>query len=138
MYLKEYSSYVSGLVRMASSCSDWIGVSYMDAMCFDVNNFKESFCSFYKVKEIKYEESTLSLKELFINIFGDNKSLIEGLCHWLRLEAGECKKVYTMPNDFCEFLDSKRNDRFPFFMLENMFVAEFEKMMICFVIGNDE
>ena len=137
MYLRDSSLYVAGLTKMASSCSDWIGLSYMTAVCFDTKDFNKAFCSFYDMDKISYEESSLSLEELFTDIFGNNKSLVEGLCHWLRLEAGAFEKVYTVSDDSFESFASK-NTRYPFYMLDDFYIVEFKKMMICFIIGNDE
>ena len=138
MYLKESSLYVSGLTKMASSCSSWIGLSYMDAVCFEKKTFKEDFCSLYGVSNFELEASSLTLSQLFTSVFGDNSKLVEGLCHWLKLEAGGFITVYNCDDKLCSLLSDSKAGRTLFYMVEDVCFVEFEKMMICFIIGNDE
>lgn len=137
MYLKRESSYVSGLVNMASSCSKQIGLSYVDADCFELKDYKKEFTKAYKIKEkeLVLEELNQSFEDLLINIFGNDKSLIEGLCHWIQMTAGKVNKI-LIPNENSNITERLSNT--PFFFLEDLFFIECEKMVICFLIGNDE
>ena len=134
MYLKRESSYISGLVNMASSCSKQIGLSYVEADCFAIRDYKIEFEKTYKFKEkLVLEELNQTFEELLKDIFGDDKKLIEGLIHWIELTAGKANKVLTVNKSIIERLSN-----IPFYFLEDLFIIECEKMVICLLIGNDE
>ena len=137
MYLKTESSYVSGLVNMASSCSKQIGLSYVDADCFELKDYKKEFSRIYEIneKELILEETNQSFIEFLINIFGSNKDLIEGLIHWINFNIGKPNKLLTLKDN--NILD-KLSKNSPFYFLEDVFFIECEKIVICLLIGNDE
>lgn len=136
MYLKTESSYISGLLNMASSCSKTIGLSYADAECFNKDKYKNDFSKLHKIKEIdlSLEKLNITFKELLTNIFGDEKEIIEGLSHWINLIAGTPNKV-SMINDKTII---EKISNIPFYFLEDVFFIECENMVICILIGNDE
>ena len=142
MYLEGFSSYVDGLVNMASSCSEYMMPSYMRAICFKKKDFKKSFCNFYKIpeKELEIIETSLTLKDFIIQSFGNNKEIIEGLTHWLHIEAGDPKKILTVPNNskVLNLLSGSDGGISGFYFVEDIYFIEFNKMVICFIIGNDE
>lgn len=142
MYLKESSMYISGLVNMASSCSKKIGLSYMDAECYDVNKFKETFADIYKidVNNFKLHIIDNSLEQLFISIFGEDDKLISGLLHWINFYVGSYKNIYTVDEgcNVFDLLSCSEGGIGPFYFLEDLFFVEFEKVVICFMVGNDE
>ena len=142
MYLEGSSSYVDGLVNMASSCSEYMMPSYMRAICFKKKDFKKSFCNFYKIpeKELEIIETSLTLKDFIIQSFGNIKEIIEGLTHWLHIEAGDPKKILTVPNNskVLNLLSGSDGGISGFYFVEDIYFIEFNKMVICFIIGNDE
>ncbi len=137
MYLKRASSYISGLVNMASSCSKQIGLSYVDADCFELKDYKKEFSKIYEINEneLILEELNQSFEEFLTNLFGDNKDLIEGLSHWIKLTVGKVNKILTV-NEKSNITENISN--IPFFFLDELYFIECEKMVICFLIGNDE
>ena len=137
MYLKTESSYVSGLVNMASSCSKQIGLSYVDADCFELKDYKKEFSKIYKINEneLILEDLNLSFGEFLTNLFGENKDLIEGLIHWINFNIGKPNKLLTLKDN--NILD-KLSKNSPFYFLEDVFFIECEKIVICLLIGNDE
>ena len=78
MYLLEETEYISGLVNMASSVSTWMGVSFMDAICFEKENYLDDFSKFHNIKkeDIKIHETNISFEEFIKNNFGEDKKLI--------------------------------------------------------------
>ena len=137
MYLKTESSYVSGLVNMASSCSKQIGLSYVDADCFELKDYKKEFSKIYEINEneLILEDLNLSFGEFLTNLFGENKDLIEGLIHWINFNIGKPNKLLTLKDN--NILDKLSKDS-PFYFLEDIFFIECEKIVICLLIGNDE
>ena len=137
MYLKTESSYVSGLVNMASSCSKQIGLYYVDADCFELKDYKKEFSKIYKINEneLILEDLNLSFGEFLTNLFGENKDLIEGLIHWINFNIGKPNKLLTLKDN--NILD-KLSKNSPFYFLEDVFFIECEKIVICLLIGNDE
>jgi len=142
MYLKNESIYLEGLVNMASSCSKRIGLSYMDAMCFPKNNYISSFSKYYDVplEEVSFHQSNISFKKKLISILGDDKKLIDGLIFWIEKEAGECKHIYELDDNSKLRILLSRSDGGcgAFYFLEDVFMVEFDKMIIYFMYGNDE
>lgn len=137
MYLNAESSYISGLTNMASSCSTMIGPSYVEASCFGLKKYKHEFLQIYEIdeKDLLLKELNVSFNDFLTNIFGDDKKLIDGLMHWIRFVAGETNKIFTI-DEHCDVLNKISN--VPFYFLEDLFFIECEKMVICFLIGNDE
>ena len=138
MYLKDESLYVSGLVNMASFNT---GPSYVDAICMTKDNYKDAFSKFYKIKKetILLEKSFQSLESLLKVLFNLEKKPIDTLMHWLTRECGECINIYTSENEeLLLSLSGESKGLGPFFFLEEIYFIEFEKMIVCFMIGNDE
>lgn len=142
MYLEGFSSYVDGLVNMASSCSEYMMPSYMRAICFKKKNYKKAFCNFYKIpeKELEIIETSLTLKDFIIQSFGNIKEITEGLTHWLHIEVGDSKKILTVPDSskVLNLLSGSDGGISGFYFVEDIYFIEFDKMIVCFIIGNDE
>ena len=121
MYLKRETSYVSGLVNMASSCSKKIGLSYAEADCFEVNDYKKEFARLYKIDEndLDLDELNISFEQLLKIVFGEDKDLIDGLVHWIGFVAGDVKKVLTV-KEGCSCFDTI-SDNSSFYYLEDLF-----------------
>lgn len=142
MYLKDSSLYISGLVNMSSSVSKTISKSYLQADCFEKKNYKEAFLTMYEIPEdiFHLEEYKKSLENLLKDLLGDDKNLIEGLLHWLHMEAGTVEKIYTLPdnNKVLELMGAETGGYGPFYFVEDVFFIETDRLVICLLIGNDE
>ncbi len=142
MYLLEETEYISGLVNMASSVSNWMGVSFMDAICFKKEEFLDDFAYLHNIKKekIKIHETDLSLEEYIKNNFGEDKKLIEGLSYWITRKAGKFIKIYEQDEDskLNELLEKSSYGKTPFFFIENVTFIEFDNMIISFITGNNE
>ena len=144
MVLEKDSCYISGLTHMASSCSHGIGPSYVDATCFKRKGYLSSFADYYHVsiQENDLEEVSYSFEEFLKALFADDdRHLIDGLSHWIGMEVGQLKKVFTIKEESSSLLTSLGGEEkgyAPFYFVEDLFFVEFEKMVICFLIGNDE
>ena len=127
--LRDESNYVSGIVKMAS-CH--MHPSYMDAECFrSVSQFlKENSSSESALKELDdfFEPFLMEILHL------DKE---EGDCffHLIHCKAGDAKKIYEIHD---KNLLNYIQKYVPFYTLEDVYLVEFEKMVICFTIGNDE
>ena len=139
MYLKDESLYISGLFKMASSCSKKIGYSYATAACFKPKNFIDGFKDFYQIKEdVKLKKSNITYTKLLERIFGKNKRIIEGLIHWTTFNSGEVLNIYTINNNIIESLGGGEKGLSPFYFCDNVYFIELKKLVICVLIGNDE
>ena len=142
MYLKDQSLYISGLMNMASSCSKTIGCSYIQADCFEKSNYRKKFATMYEIPEdiFHLEEYNDSLENLLIELLGNDKRLIDGLIHWLHMEAGDVGKIYTVPEDtkVLELIGAESGGYGPFYFCDNLFFIETDRMVVCLLIGNDE
>ena len=142
MYLVEETEYISGLVNMASSVSDWMGVSFMDAICFKKEKFLEEFSYLHNIKkeDIKIHETNISLEEFIKNYFGNDKKLIEGLSYWITRKVGVFKRIFEQDSNskLNELLEKSHYGKTPFFFIEDVVFIEFEKTVIAFITGNNE
>ena len=142
MYLLEETEYISGLVNMASSVSTWMGVSFMDAICFNKENYLDDFSKFHNIKkeDIKIHETNISFEEFIKNNFGENKKLIDGLSYWIKRKAGDFIKVYEQDDDsnLNDLLEKSEYGKTPMFFIEDVVFIEFENMVISFITGNNE
>ncbi len=142
MYLKDQSLYVSGLVNMASSVSKTISKSYLQADCFEKKNYQSAFTNMYEVPEdiFHLEKYNKSLEKLLKELLGDDKKLIEGLMHWIHMEAGDAGDIYTIPytSKVLELLGAETGGYGPFYMVENVYFIECDRLVICLLLGNDE
>lgn len=134
MYRLNDSLYISGLVNMASFN---LGPSYVHAECFDLKDSVSEFAKFFKVpsKMVEFEEIDSSLSDFLIDLFSIDSKALDSLVHWLTFSCGDCTKIYTSKDNK---LFDKLSESCPFFFLEDLFFIEFEKMAVCFLIGNDE
>lgn len=134
MYRLNDSLYISGLVNMASFN---MGPSYVDSACMDLDDYVASFSNEYNInsKLIELEEVNITLDKLIKDIMFLDRKAVDTLVHWLSMLCGKCTKIYTANNS--ELFD-KLSKNGPFFFLEDLYFIEFEKMAVCFLIGNDE
>ena len=138
MYLKNESIYISGLVNMASFNT---GPSYVDAICMTKDNYKEVFSKIYRIKKetITLEKTNQSLESLLKVLFNLEKKPLDTLIHWMTRECGKCIDIYTSENkELLSSLSGASKGIGPFFFLEEIYFIEFEKMIVCLMIGNDE
>ena len=142
MYLIEETEYISGLVNMASSLSDWMGVSYMDAICFNKDSYIEDFSKLHNInkEEIKIHETDILLEEFIKNNFGNNKKLIDGLSYWIKTTTGDFKKIYVQDDNskLNELIEKSNYKKTLFFFIEDIVFIEFDKMIVVFITGNNE
>ena len=134
-------SYVSGLTNMASSMSLDIGPSFVEADCFDLDNYLEDFLKYYEIKDnnIKLVESNSSLKDIFYEFFGENKKIISSLTYWIELHFGKYEHIYTVEEaKLYEYLSRSDGGVSSFYIVEDLYFVEFSDKVLCFMIGNNE
>ena len=140
-FKKDESLYVSGLVKMASTGSKNLGLSYVDAYCFDRSNYLTEFSSFFEIDDIELEKSNLTDKELFNNLFDDNKKT-DSLIHWLNILDGNCDNVKIIKEKYfsktIESLSNYSGGLTMFYTVEDLYFLEYKTLTIVLIIGNDE
>ena len=92
MYLNRKSDYISGITKMAS-CN--LAPSYMDASCYENDNYIESFFKSLRLpkQKIELEEENIPWNkwiEVHVNIKGYQ---LETFAFLIEREAGLCKKL---------------------------------------------
>ena len=130
MYLKEDSLYLNGIFDMVSHN---MSVSYTDVLCFTKDNFLNTFLNIYKVKDKKLElvEEKNNLNNFLSSIFGIKDKELDKILYLLEKECGKYNKIYT-------FKDKKIYDYLDRNFLEDIYFIEFDKKVICLMIGNNE
>ncbi len=140
-FKKIESSYVSGLVKMASTGSKNLGLSYVDAYCFDKKEYLKEFSSFFKIDDIEVEDSGMSVKELFNNLFDDDKKT-DALIHWLSIFDGKCNIINTIKEEYfsktIESLSTYDGGLTMFYTVEDVYFLEYNTITIVLIVGNDE
>ncbi len=125
MKLQKQDSYVLGITRMIS----WrLMPSFMESLCFPKEGYLGSFQNFYK-RKVKLTEENISFEELMKEIIPAEKRELETFFYLLYQVSGKPEKVYS---------GEMKGTIGPFFFLDNLYFVEFEKMTICFAIGNNE
>lgn len=135
------SLYVTGLTNMASSLSKNIGLSYVEVDCFDKDNYKKEFSKYYEIKEddVKLVESNLTMKDVLLAWFGKEESNItDSLLYWIERDSGKSIKVYEYTNNLHELLSRSDGGLSEFYFVEDIYFIEFDKVIMCFILGNNE
>ena len=137
-FKKDESLYVSGLVKMASTGSKYLGPSYVDAYCFDNKDYKKDFSSFFKIGDIKLEETTITDKDLFTKLF-ENEKVVESLIHWLNILDGKYTKIYSLEDESTiDSLSGFSGGLTMFYTVEEVYFLEYNSITIVLIVGNDE
>ena len=138
---KNKSLYISGIIKMAFNCSTKIGLSYMDADCFKKGDIVDIINNNYDISKdkITIHEVNITLENLFKDILGDEKRIINSLMHLLEMDLGKAIRVYTIDDDseIPELL-SAPNGKTSFYFVKEIYIVEFEEDIVVFIIGNDE
>ena len=135
------SLYITGLTHMASSLSKNIGPSFVEVDCFDKDNYKKEFAKYYEIKEgdIKLVESNLTMREILLEWFGEEESNItDSLLYWIKRDSGKSLKVYEYTNNLDELLSRSDGGVSEFYIVEDIYFIEFNEVMMCFILGNNE
>ncbi len=130
------TNYIDGIVLMAS----WnMKPSYMSAVCLKKENYLEEFGKPYKLNKIILEEETQSFPTLMKELLNISKEELETFLYLIEKEAGKVEKVYTANNkEVWKALSGEYGGTSGFYFLEDIYFVEFEKMVICFMMGNNE
>ncbi len=133
MTTEEADLYISGIVSMASYN---MGCSYMRSDCYDINNYMNSFIRFYKLSDgIILDEVKRPFNDLMKDLLRIDNKALDTFLYLINYRAGNVKKIYTISDTNILSLIEKKTT---FYILEEIYIVEFEKIMICFMIGNNE
>ena len=129
--LKEDNLYISGIVNMASYN---LNPSYMDVDCLiDLDSALKK----YNIKNENIIINRIDINSLFKDIFNIEEKAINNLIYLITKEAGNINCIYELNEEEFKKI-SNDNSKYKFFFLENFYIIEFDKMTICFMVGNDE
>ena len=120
-----FNGYVRGIFNMASSSSKLISMSYIEAYCYDKKNFNDEFSKDFKIKKFNIN---LTNKEYLNNYL--EKEIIDNALYWIKFQLGDVLKYYVMDNL------NVRNTTF--YTVDDIIVLEYNKYIVCLIIGNNE
>ncbi len=131
------SSYLEGMMNLASSLSDAIGPSYIKVECYEKDKFREEFCKDYEISPttLNLIDTPNSLQTTLLDWFGNNNKIVESISYWFDLYYKGLKKIYLAEEKLISILNNKKQD---FYFLEDMFFIEYNDYMIIFLLGNNE
>ena len=138
MKIEEKEYYLNGIMNMASSISKNIGLSYIDVEAYNKETFNEDFCKYHKIKEIELENLNISLTEALKEWFYEEDKLIESIIYWINYNIGKEKTIYTPESKIIEKLSTSNKGISKFYKVEDIFIIEYEKEIIVFILGNNE
>ena len=135
--------FLDGLVRMAAGCSRGIGPSYMRACCYVREEGLAAFARDYGIDaaDVRLDPPRASLAEVLTGWMGDADAPIASeLVRLMGLRLGKCLSVRTLAedSDLRDRLGGDEGGGAPFWFLEDICFAEFERGLACLMLGNDE
>ncbi len=136
-------SYLSGVTNMASECSTEIGPSFIEAISFELKDYKEEFAKFYKIPESEMNLIPIKedLKEVLTAWIGkNNEKIVDNVLYLTRRIVGEPNKIYTIDENrkMLEYIGREGGGISEFYFVEDIIFVEFDESMVSFIIGNNE
>ena len=115
-----------------------ISYSYLRIFAFDRDDFEESFKEFFEldIDEIKLTESEESFEEIFGTFL--EKRNARRIVKGIRDICGMEKNVYYDDCDLYELLEGASGGLSGFYFIEEIFFAEYDDSMVCYILGNNE
>lgn len=130
---KEISIYIRGLVNISSYN---LGYSYMESYCMkDLKDISKYFN--ISSKDIKLNKINKNIEPFFKEILNVDNKMIDTFTYLLQKKLGNYKNIYEPDDKTFKLIDSN-NNTYPFYILDGIYFIEFEKMTVCFMIGNNE
>lgn len=128
---------------MASSVSEWIGRSYIEVYCFDLDGFRAEFAHMFALREedVQLVPSGKTLRQMLVQwLGGDRPALTDSLVYHMQRALGEAGAVWEPPEDsgLADKLGWSEGGKSPFYIAEDLFFAQFPQTVVCFVLGNNE
>ena len=135
MYLKEESIYISGMFDTASYN---LLPSFTEVFCFKKDDLSKIISREFEISgtDIKYKIYDKKIEEFLKIVFVLNDKEITNMVYYLERECGKCINIYEAEKSTVNKLDG--NKYVPFYILENVYFFEFENIIICLMIGNNE
>lgn len=136
------SEYLDGLTRMASACSEWIGPSYIVTDCYDRTGFASEFSERFGLADpVQIIPAQETLQQIFTQWLGESNQIAENLLYLIRCRLGEPVRVYraSEEEELIDALSACSHDGIGmFYIMEDICFAEFQEVMACFMLGNNE
>ena len=136
-------AYLNGACRMAAACSAWIGFSGISADCYAQEEFSADFAKDYgfSPEDIRLRPVRETLRQSLVQWLGGKQpDLTDSLCRLIVSRLGDPVQVYRLENEdkIVARFGWGEGGRGPFYFMEDVFFAAFEKETVCFFLGNDE
>ena len=130
--------YLTGITNLASSLSKKIGRSYINVNCYEKDKFLDEFSKRYRLKKerIVLEESNDSLNDFLKSCFED--WMLESLNYYFNKDLGNEVKTYYGSKDLISLMEGCNRGLCGFYFLDDLFFVEYDKYMICLLLGNNE
>ena len=138
-----FTNYLDGLFHMASSCSTWIGPSYIETLCMDQADYAGFFTEHFHVP-MELLENVLTnetLEEALTAWLGTNEPrIVEGLVHWMQFDLGKATGIFRLTHDkkLVDALSQCNGGLGRFYFMEDILFIAFPGKMVCLMMGNDE
>ena len=138
-----HRSYLNGLCRMASACSDWIGRSEISVDCYAPADFEAAFAKDYGFPpgEIRPVPVRETLRQSLVQWLGGKQpQLTDSLCWLITSRLGDPVQVYRLENEeqIVERFGWGEGGKSRYYFTDDIFIAEFKEATVCFFLGNNE
>ena len=141
--LRETEAYLNGLLHLASSCSEWVGRSEISAECFTLPDAGKKFAEVFgfSPETIELLAEPLSLQQALAQWIGEKDEKLNGsLCWLIRHKLGKEEQILRLRDEdaLIPKLGWGEDGAGPYYFMEDLFFARFEKALVCFYMGNNE
>ena len=135
------SEYLAGLLHMAAACSEWIGHSWVEALCYDAGGFPGEFAKHYRLRGIDLEiaPSGETPEEALANWLGEGKAVGE-LAELIRNRMGEDLTVCRAREErrLIDALSWSEGGKSMFYFVEDVLFLREKDSVAVLMMGNNE
>ena len=143
MISRETEAYIRGLSHMLYSCCPGIGCSGLEIGCYESSRFAAEFSEDFDFAPgvFRLVPTEEPLSQILTGWLGepDEKKANEYL--WLiRCKLGKPLQTYRAADEkaIIDRMSGSEDGFGPFFFMEDICFAKFEKATVCFMMGNNE
>ncbi len=137
----EIDAYLKGLIDIVQFQSKKLSYSYIKPLCFKKNSFEKEFSKLYKIPKdkIKLKQRKTSLNRILNNWLGKNKNT-NTLVKIIKKKLGDEINIYIpiKESNLGYLLAGEGKGYSGMFFIEDLYFIEYNKYIICLLLGNNE
>ncbi|MBQ1632894.1 MAG: hypothetical protein II049_08750 [Clostridia bacterium] len=135
------SSYLNGMLDLASSLSEWIGYSNAGVSAYTKDGWEEAFRRHYHVKQFTPVPAEETFYQTLVQWLGSTSfGLTKNVIDCITYKLGEPLAVYRAENEkaLIDRLSGCNGGIGAYYFTEDVFFVEFKTHVLAFIMGNWE